>query len=30
VFIESQPDGSARTVSFAYLIALKGGVTYVF
>jgi len=30
VFIESQPNGSARTVSLTYLIALKGGVTYVF
>jgi len=30
VFTESQPDGSARTVSLTYLIALKGGVTYVF
>lgn len=30
VFIESQSAGSARTVSLAYLIALKGGVTYVF
>jgi len=30
VFFESQPAGSARTVSLTYLIALKGGVTYVF
>ncbi len=30
VFIESRPAGSARTVSLAYLIALKGGVAYVF
>jgi hypothetical protein len=30
VFIESRPAGAARTVSFTYLIALKGGVTYVF
>ncbi len=30
VFIESRPAGSARTVSPTYLIALKGGVTYVF
>ena len=30
VFIESEPGGSARVVSLAYLIALKGGVTYVF
>ena len=30
VFIESRPAGSARTVSLTYLIALKGGVTYVF
>jgi hypothetical protein len=30
VFSESRPAGSARTVSLTYLIALKGGVTYVF
>jgi hypothetical protein len=30
VYVESQPNGSARTVSLAYLIALKGGVSYVF
>ncbi|MCX6840761.1 MAG: hypothetical protein NTX53_00460 [candidate division WOR-3 bacterium] len=30
VFVESQPAGSARTVSLTYVIALKAGVTYVF
>jgi hypothetical protein len=30
VFSESRPAGGTRTVSLAYLIALKGGVTYVF
>jgi hypothetical protein len=30
VFIESQPGEGTSTVSLAYLIALKGGVTYVF
>lgn len=30
VFSESRPAGSARTVSLTYLIALKGGVAYVF
>jgi hypothetical protein len=30
VFSESRPAGSARTVSLTYLIALRGGVTYVF
>lgn len=30
LFIESRPAGTARTVSLTYLIALKGGVTYVF
>jgi len=30
VFIESRPAGSARTVSLTDLIALKGGVSYVF
>jgi hypothetical protein len=30
VFIESQSGGGTRVVSLAYLIALKGGVTYVF
>ncbi len=30
VFVESRPDGDTRTVSLTYLIALKGGVTYVF
>jgi hypothetical protein len=30
VFTESRPAGSARTVSLAYLIAIRGGVTYVF
>ena len=30
LFMESQPDGGARTVSLTYLIALKAGVTYVF
>jgi len=30
VFSESRPAGSTRTVSLTYLIALKGGVTYVF
>jgi hypothetical protein len=30
VFSESRPAGSARTVSLTYLIALKGGVSYVF
>ena len=30
VFTESRPAGGARTVSLTYLIALRGGVTYVF
>ncbi len=30
VFIESRPAGGTRTVSPTYLIALKGGVAYVF
>ena len=30
VFTESRPAGSTRTVSLTYLIALKGGVAYVF
>jgi hypothetical protein len=30
VFVESRPAGNARTVSLAYLIAIKGGVDYVF
>jgi|GEM_PF-612195 len=30
VFIESRPAGATRTVSLTYLIALKGGVSYVF
>jgi hypothetical protein len=30
VFIESRPAGTARTVSLTDLIALRGGVTYVF
>ncbi|HTW92677.1 MAG TPA: hypothetical protein VMH22_13365 [bacterium] len=30
VFSESQSAGSSRTVSLTYLIALKGGVAYVF
>ncbi len=30
IFGESRPAGSARTVSLTYLIALKGGVSYVF
>jgi hypothetical protein len=30
VFSESRPAGSNRTVSLTYLIALKGGVSYVF
>jgi hypothetical protein len=30
VFSESRPAGSARTVSLTYLIALRGGVAYVF
>jgi hypothetical protein len=30
VFSESRPVGSARTVSLTYLVALKGGVAYVF
>jgi hypothetical protein len=30
VFIESRPSGTTRTVSLTYLIALKGGVSYVF
>lgn len=30
VFCESRPTGSTRSVSLTYLIALRGGVTYVF
>jgi hypothetical protein len=30
LFVEAQSGGSTITVSLAYLIALKGGVTYVF
>jgi hypothetical protein len=30
VFTESRPAGSTRTVSLAYLITIRGGVTYVF